>query len=59
MKDLTLDQVFCYTMENAKDIIACGFDINKTIFSGLDNMEVSPNFYKNMVKIRRTRPPTK
>jgi tryptophanyl-tRNA synthetase len=38
-KDLTLDQAYSYTVENAKDIIACGFDINKTfIFSDLEYM---------------------
>lgn len=38
-KDLTLDQAYGYAVENAKDIIACGFDINKTfIFSDLDYM---------------------
>ncbi|KAG8514422.1 Tryptophan--tRNA ligase, cytoplasmic [Galemys pyrenaicus] len=38
-KDLTLDQAHGYAVENAKDIIACGFDINKTfIFSDLDYM---------------------
>lgn len=38
-KDLTLEQAYIYTMENVKDIIACGFDINKTfIFSDLEYM---------------------
>ncbi|ERE72932.1 tryptophanyl-tRNA synthetase, cytoplasmic [Cricetulus griseus] len=38
-KDLTLEQAYSYTVENAKDIIACGFDINKTfIFSDLEFM---------------------
>ena len=38
-KDLTLDQAYGYAVENAKDIIACGFDIKKTfIFSDLDYM---------------------
>lgn len=38
-KDLTLEQAHGYAVENAKDIIACGFDINKTfIFSDLDYM---------------------
>lgn len=38
-KDLTLEQAYSYTVENAKDIIACGFDINKTfIFSDLEYM---------------------
>ncbi|ELK30208.1 Tryptophanyl-tRNA synthetase, cytoplasmic [Myotis davidii] len=29
-------QAYGYTMENAKDIITCGFYINKCIFSDLD-----------------------
>uniref|UniRef100_G1TA78 Tryptophan--tRNA ligase, cytoplasmic n=1 Tax=Oryctolagus cuniculus TaxID=9986 RepID=G1TA78_RABIT len=53
-KDLTLEQVYGYTLENAKDIIACGFDVNKTfIFSDLDYMGMSPGFYKNVVKIQK------
>lgn len=36
-KDLTLEQANHMAFENAKDIIACGFDIEKTfIFSDLD-----------------------
>ncbi|XP_023367272.1 tryptophan--tRNA ligase, cytoplasmic [Otolemur garnettii] len=43
-----------YAVENAKDIIACGFDINKTfIFSDLDYMGMSPGFYRNVVKIQK------
>ncbi|XP_007942793.1 tryptophan--tRNA ligase, cytoplasmic [Orycteropus afer afer] len=53
-KDLTLDQAYGYAVENAKDIIACGFDINKTfIFSDLDYMGMSPGFYRNVVKIQK------
>ncbi|ELW47227.1 Tryptophanyl-tRNA synthetase, cytoplasmic [Tupaia chinensis] len=53
-KDLTLDQAYGYTVENAKDIIACGFDVNKTfIFSDLDYMGSSPGFYRNVVKIQK------
>lgn len=33
-KDLTIEKAYQYAIENIKDIIACGFDINKTfIFS--------------------------
>lgn len=36
-KDLTLEECHKYSRENARDIIAVGFDINKTfIFSDLD-----------------------
>ncbi|XP_040830996.1 tryptophan--tRNA ligase, cytoplasmic isoform X2 [Ochotona curzoniae] len=53
-KDLTVEQVYGYTLENVKDIIACGFDVNKTfIFSDLDYMGMSPGFYKNVVKIQK------
>jgi len=39
------------TSENAKDIIACGFDINKTfIFSDLDYVG---HMYRNIVKIEK------
>lgn len=38
-KDLTVEEAHRLTIENAKDIIACGFDVNKTfIFSDLDYM---------------------
>lgn len=38
-KDLTIEECHCFAVENAKDIIACGFDVNKTfIFSDLDYM---------------------
>ena len=38
-KDLQLDEAHRLAYENSKDIIACGFDVNKTfIFSNLDYM---------------------
>lgn len=44
-KDLKLDQCHKLAYENAKDIIAVGFDVNKTfIFSDLDF--VNGDFYK-------------
>lgn len=52
MEDLTLDQACGYCMENTKDIITYSFHINNPIFSDLDYMGVSTDFYKNMVKIR-------
>uniref|UniRef100_A0A7N8WVV3 Tryptophan--tRNA ligase, cytoplasmic n=1 Tax=Mastacembelus armatus TaxID=205130 RepID=A0A7N8WVV3_9TELE len=53
-KDLTLEECHRFAVENAKDIIACGFDINKTfIFSDLDYMGASPEFYRNVVKIQK------
>lgn len=39
-KDITVEDSRNFTMDNAKDIIACGFDVNKTfIFSDLDYMQ--------------------
>ena len=38
-KELTIDEAHRLAYENAKDIIACGFDVKKTfIFSNLDYM---------------------
>ena len=37
MKDLTAEETHKLAYENAKDIIACGFDVKKTfIFSDID-----------------------
>lgn len=53
-KELTPEACYGYAIENAKDIIACGFDVNKTfIFSDFDYMGSSPAFYKNVVKIQK------
>lgn len=53
-KDLTLEQCRRFSAENAKDIIACGFDINKTfIFSDLDYMGACPEFYRNVLKVQK------
>jgi len=50
-KDLTLEECFKYTRENVKDIIAVGFDINKTfIFS---NLQYVGTMYPNIVKIEK------
>lgn len=38
-KDLTLEESHRLSYENAKDIIACGFDVKKTfLFSNIDYM---------------------
>lgn len=48
-KDIEFDEVYKNTFENAKDIIACGLDSDKTfIFSDLDYMGY---MYKNVVKL--------
>ncbi|KAM4666409.1 tryptophan--tRNA ligase, cytoplasmic isoform 2-T4 [Amazona ochrocephala] len=53
-KDMTTEKAYEYAKENAKDIIACGFDINKTfIFSDLDYLGTSTGFYKNVVKVQK------
>jgi hypothetical protein len=42
-KDLQLEECHRLGLENAKDIIACGFDITKTfIFSDLDYVRADP-----------------
>ncbi|RKP39491.1 hypothetical protein BJ085DRAFT_39102 [Dimargaris cristalligena] len=51
-QDLTLDQVREYARVNAREIIACGFKVDKTfIFSNLDYMGGA--FYQNVVRISR------
>jgi len=50
-KDLTLDEAKRLAIQNAKDIIACGFDINKT-FIFRDTDYVGPMF-SNIVKIQK------
>ncbi|KAF4528967.1 hypothetical protein B566_EDAN011272 [Ephemera danica] len=53
-KDLTVEQANKLAYENAKDIIACGFDPEKTfIFSDLDFIGQCPAFYQNMVRIQK------
>ena len=51
-KDIEFDEVYKNTFENAKDIIACGFNSDKTfIFSDLDYMGY---MYKNVVKLDKS-----
>ncbi|KAF5749327.1 tryptophan--tRNA ligase cytoplasmic [Tripterygium wilfordii] len=51
-KNLSVEESRRLARENAKDIIACGFDITKTfIFSDFDY--VGGDFYRNMVKIQK------
>ncbi|KAG9111907.1 tryptophan--tRNA ligase, partial [Ceratobasidium sp. 392] len=50
--DLNIDQMQSLSRNNAKDIIAVGFDVKKTlIFSDFDYVRGA--FYKNVVKIAR------
>ncbi|KAL2621938.1 hypothetical protein R1flu_002143 [Riccia fluitans] len=51
-KDISIERSQYLARENAKDIIACGFDISRTfIFSDFDY--VGGDFYKNMVRIAK------
>ncbi|CAF0868360.1 unnamed protein product [Brachionus calyciflorus] len=53
-KDLTLEEANRLAYENAKDIIACGFDPEKTfLFSNFDFMGQCSNFYKNICRIQK------
>lgn len=53
-KDLTVEQTMKMARENAKDIIAMGFDLNKTfIFSNLDFMGRCPAMYQNIIRIQK------
>ena len=51
-KDLELEECNRLARQNAKDIIACGFDVNKTfIFSDQDYM--GSEFYRNVLKVQK------
>lgn len=53
-KDLQAEEVHRLAFENAKDIIACGFDVNKTfIFSNIDYITSCTAFYYNIIKIEK------
>lgn len=53
-KDLTIEEANRLTYENAKDIIACGFNPAKTfLFSNLDFMGQEPAFYRNICRFRK------
>ncbi|OQR77350.1 tryptophan--tRNA ligase [Tropilaelaps mercedesae] len=50
-KDLTVEQTEQMAKENIKDIIACGFDLDKTfIFTDFEFM--GPAFYRNVARVR-------
>lgn len=54
-ENLTLEQCHSLAYENAKDIIACGFDPDKTfIFSDIDYVGGSSAFYQNILRIQRS-----
>ncbi|PWW79931.1 tryptophanyl-tRNA synthetase [Tuber magnatum] len=51
-QSLTIENVKSFAQKNARDIIAMGFDVNKTfIFSDLDYMGGA--FYENILKVAR------
>eukprot|EP00117_Sycon_ciliatum_P019652 scpid18429/ scgid17748/ Tryptophan--tRNA ligase, cytoplasmic; Tryptophanyl-tRNA synthetase; T1-TrpRS; T2-TrpRS len=53
-KNLTAEECHDLAYKNAKDIIACGFDVDKTfIFSDFDYMGSCPDFYRNVVKVQK------
>lgn len=53
-KDLKMEVAMKLAVENAKDIIAVGFDIEKTfIFSDLRFIGQCPEFYQNMIRIQK------
>lgn len=53
-KDLKIEDAMKLARENAKDIIAMGFDYNKTfIFSNLDYMGKCPAMYQNIIRIQK------
>lgn len=54
-KDLKVEEANKIAYDNAKDIIAIGFDPEKTfIFSDFDYVGQSPQFFRNIVKIQRS-----
>jgi len=54
-ENLSLEQCHKLAYENAKDIIACGFDVEKTfIFSDIDYVGDSSAFYQNILRIQRS-----
>jgi tryptophanyl-tRNA synthetase len=53
-KDLSLEECHRLVFENVKDIIACGFDMDKTfIFSDIDYIGQCSEFYKNILRIQK------
>lgn len=53
-KDLSAEEAHRLAIENAKDIIACGFDKKNTfIFSDIEYISSSMAFYYNMIKIQK------
>ncbi|KAH9610249.1 hypothetical protein KSS87_001299 [Heliosperma pusillum] len=51
-KDLSVEESIRLARENAKDIIACGFDISRT-FIFTDFLHMDSAFYKNLIRISK------
>ncbi|KAI8480660.1 Tryptophan--tRNA ligase, cytoplasmic [Branchiostoma belcheri] len=53
-KDMSVEEARRLASENAKDIIAFGFDKEKTfIFSDIDYIGSSPDFYKTILRVEK------
>jgi tryptophanyl-tRNA synthetase len=53
-KNLSVEESMKLARENIKDIIACGFDVEKTfIFSDFNYVGQCPEFYQNIVAVSR------
>ncbi|EDV90800.1 tryptophan--tRNA ligase, cytoplasmic [Drosophila grimshawi] len=53
-KDLKIEEAIKLARENAKDIIAVGFDVDKTfIFNNLEFMGKCPAMYQNIIRIQK------
>lgn len=53
-KDLKVEEAIKLARDNAKDIVAMGFDVNKTfIFSNLEFMGKCPALYQNIIRIQK------
>lgn len=53
-KDLTLEETRRLAIENSRDIIACGFDENKTfIFADTEYIGQVPEFYHTVCKVEK------
>ncbi|XP_050529547.1 tryptophan--tRNA ligase, cytoplasmic isoform X2 [Daktulosphaira vitifoliae] len=54
-KDLSVEETRRLALENAKDIIACGFNKKNTfIFSDFQFMGECPSFYTNVIRIQKS-----
>ncbi|CAN7937537.1 unnamed protein product [Ixodes hexagonus] len=54
-KDMTIEEAEKMAHENIRDIVACGFDpANTFIFTDFQYTGQCPEFYKNIVRIRRS-----